>query len=254
MVSKLRIKGSILLSGNTGLLILTLATAVVIVLSANLSVIVYEVALRHHVHRIFGEYENVVNLVLSFLILVFCLSVYSCVRLGTDRFLLRRAQKKGGTAGDIFYYFHPLRAVGAVSFTFKMLIIKLILVIVSFLPFAVSCILIYNLLKSNVSLLVACFMAVGCLAFFASGIVFYKEITLSFFLAPYYFIEGRYISFSHLVASSQKDMQSTKKALRKLKMSFIGWFLLCAFIFPIGYVWSYYKQTMALAGATFMKN
>ncbi len=254
MTSKLRMKGSMLVSGNAGFLTLTLATATVIVLCANLSVVLYEVTLRQQVHKLFGEYENAVNLILSVFIILFCLSVYSSAKLGTDRFLLRRAQKKGGTAGDIFYYFHPLRAVGAFFFTSKMLFVKLLVTALSFFPFLLCCVLIYNLMKNNVSLLVAYFMAGGCLAFLISGIVFYKEITLSFFLAPYYFIEGRYVSFSHLIASSQKDMQSRKKVLRRLKISFSGWLFLCIFVLPVGYVWSYYKQTMALAAEAFMKN
>lgn len=254
MSRKIRIKGSILISGNVLLLSLTLATAVVLILSANLSVLLYELAVREKAQVFFGEYGSLINLAVSFAFLLFCFGVYSQIKLGTDRFFLRRAQKKGGTAGDIFYYFHPLRAVGAVAFCLKMFFVKILLLLFSLIPFALSSVILYLLLKSNVSALVAASLFGGCVAFLLSGTVFYKNITLSLFLAKYYFIDGRFISFSHLIGSSQEDMKNRTKTLRRLKLSFFGWFALCLFIFPIGYVWSYYNQTMALAGVSFMKN
>ncbi|MBQ8504047.1 MAG: hypothetical protein IJ491_07210 [Clostridia bacterium] len=254
MTSKLRLRGSMLISGNIGLLTLTMITAVVIIFSANLSVLLYEMALRNGAWQFFGEYGDIINLAVASAILLFSFSVYSQIKLGTDRFFLRRAQKKGGTAGDIFYYFHPLRAVGAIAFCLKMLFLKTFLLLISLVPCILSFAVLYLLLKSNVSALVAVCLFAGCVTFLLSGIVFYKNITLSFFLAKYYFIDGSFISFSHLIGSSQQDMKSRNKSLRRLKMSFFGWFALCFLIFPIGYVWSYYNQTMALAGATFMKN
>lgn len=254
MSRKLRIRGSILISGNVILLTLILATALLLMLSSNLTVLIYEMALRHKAQEYFGEYFLFFNFAVSVAFLMFCFSVYSQIKLGTDRFFLRRAQKKGGTAGDIFYYFHPLRAVGAISFMLKFTLMKTALILLSLSPFTLSSVMLYLLLKKDVSALVAGCLFIGSLAFLFSGIVFYKNITLSFFLAKYYFIEGKFISFSHLVASSQEDMKDRTKALRRLKLGFFGWFLLCLTVFPIGYVWSYYNQTMAVAGANFMKN
>lgn len=254
MPSKLRIKGRILILGNVTLLTLALATAVLIILSANFSVLIYEMALAEKVRSDFGEYEKLINLGASLLFLLFSFSVYSRIKLGTDRFFLRRAQKKGASAKDIFYYFHPLRAVGAVSFSLKMLFLKAFFLLISLFPFSLSSVMLYLMLKNNVSALVAFSLLCGCMAFLFSGIVFYKNLISSFFLAKYYFIEGKFISFSHLISSSQEDMKKQRKTLRRLKSGFIGWFLLCLLIVPIGYVWSYYNQTMAIAGESFMKD
>ncbi len=254
MHTKLRIRGNALISGNVGLLILVLATASVVVLSSNLSVLIYEIIIKVRAEEIFGDKISFINLAVSSLLSFFTYSIYSQIKLGIHRFFLRRAQKKGGTAGDIFYYFHPLRAVGAISFSLKMLLLKSALLIVSFVPFTVLSVLLSVLLKNDVSALVAACLLVGDLAFLVCGAVFYGNIKSSFFLAKYCFIDGRYISFSHLLASSQQDMKNERKNLLRLKRSFSGWFLLCLTIIPIGYVWSYYNQTMALAGAVFMKN
>ncbi len=252
MPSKLRIKGRILILGNVTLLTLTLATTVLLILCANFSVLIYEMVVAQKLSVYFAEYEKLVNFLVALLFLFFTFSVYSRIKLGTDRFFLRRAQKKGASAKDIFYYFHPMRTVGAVTFSLKMLLLKAFFLFLSLFPFTLSAVMLYILLKNDVSALVALSLLCGCVAFLICGIVFYKKMTSSFFLAKYYFIEGKFISFSHLISSSQEDMKKQRKILLRLRSGFIGWFLLCLLIVPIGYVWSYYNQTMAIAGESFM--
>lgn len=254
MHKKLKIKGAILLSGNVSIMVLTLATATVLILSANFSVILYEIGMKTRFVELFGEREAYVNFTVSIVLLFFCYSIYRRIKLGADRFFLRRAQKKGGSAKDIFYYFHPLRAADALIFSLKLFCLRSALFVVALLPFVLSCVLLFNLVKSNVSLIVAVGLASGCIAFFVSGAVFYKNISRSLFLAEYYYIDGRFVSFKNLIGGSQEDMKKQIKTLRRLKNSFGGWFLLCLFILPIGYVWSYYKQTLALAAVSFMEN
>ena len=55
MHTKLRIRGNALISGNVGLLILVLATASVVVLSSNLSVLIYEIIIKVRAEEIFGD-------------------------------------------------------------------------------------------------------------------------------------------------------------------------------------------------------
>lgn len=254
MHRRLKIKGSILLSGNVAIMILTLATAVVLILSSNLFVLIYEIGMKSRVSELYGSRGIYIDFAVSLVLLFFCYSIYRRIKLGTDRFFLRRAQKKGGSAKDIFYYFHPLRAADAMIFSLKLLCLRSALLTVALLPFTLSFALLFYLVKNNVSLIVAVGLSVGCIAFFISGTVFYKNISRSFFLAEYYYIDGRFVSFRNLISGSQVDMKKQMKTLRRIKNSFGGWFLLCLLIVPIGYVWGYYKQTLAVAAATFMKN
>ncbi len=254
MHKKLKIKGAILLSGNVGIMILTLAAAVVLILSSNLFVIIYEIGMKSRLSELFPGRGVYADFAVSLVILFFCYGIYRRIKLGADRFFLRRAQKKGGSAKDIFYYFHPLRGADALIFSLKLLLLRSAMFTVAFLPFALSCTLLLTLAKSNVSLLVAAGLLLGCTAFFVSGAVFYKNMSRSFFLAEYYYIDGRFVSFKNLIGGSQEDMKKQIKTLRRLKNSFSGWFLLCVLILPIGYVWSYYKQTLAVAAAAFMEN
>lgn len=254
MHKKLKIKGAILLSGNVTVMILTLATAVVLILSANFSVLLYDIGMKNRFVEPFGERGVYIDFAVSLIMLFFCYSIYRRIKLGADRFFLRRAQKKGGSARDIFYYFHPLRAVDATLFSLKLLFLRSALLTVALLPFVLSCALLFNLVKNNVSLIVALGLSVGCIAFLISGTVFYKNMSRSLFLCEYYYIDGNFVSFKNLIGGSQEDMKKQIKTLRRIKNSFSGWFLLCLLIVPIGYVWSYYKQTLALAAASFMEN
>lgn len=242
------------MSGNVSITVLTLATAVVLILSANFSVILYELGMKNKLAVLLSGREAYIDFTVSLMLLFFCYGIYRRIKLGADRFFLRRAQKKGGSVKDIFYYFHPLRAADALIFSLKLFFLKSALFAVALLPFALSCALLFILIKSNVSLIVAVGLISGCIAFFASGSVFYKNISRSLFLAEYYYIDGRFVSFKNLIGGSQDDMKKQIKTLRRLKNSFCGWFVLCILILPIGYVWSYYKQTLALAAVSFMEN
>ena len=81
------------------------------------------------------------------------------------------------------------------------------------------------------------------------GVVTFGKISDTFFLVRYSFIKGDYLNFRHLLSLSQQNMSGKTEKLRRLKGSFTGWFLLCALILPIPYVWCYYRQTKACFAA-----
>lgn len=253
MSSKHRIKGRILIDGYIFLMSLILATVIVITAFSNLCVFVYEMTVMRGGFD-FGENSKYVNFAVSVVFLLFTFMLYSQIKLGTDRFFLRRAQKKGSTAADIFYYFHPFRAVGALSFSVKMLLMRISLFLFMLIPFILCVILLLYLLERDVSALVALTLFAGSLVYLFSALIFYRKITASLFLAKYYFIQGEYISFSHLIASSQSSMSKKRRELAKIRRGFYGWFILCLTLLPVGYVWSYYNQTMAVVGDSFMNN
>lgn len=253
MASELRIKGRILINGNITLLTLVLLCFFGIIFFTNLSVFGYETSLMQKVSSFVGRYDTVLHFAVSTLIFFSVFTFYSTVRLGTHRFFLRRAQKKGAAPKDIFYYMHPLRAVGAFFFMLKITLLKLLVLVFALLPFVCSLLLAIYLLNNNVSAIVLAFLLLGSVAFFFSGMIFYYAVSDSLFLAKYYYIEGKYLSFSHIISSSQHDMKNKTSLLRRVKAGFFGWFLLCLLVFPIGYVWSYYNQTMAIVSDNFMK-
>lgn len=245
MTSRLRIKGRILLVGNTGLMHLVLATGIMLVLCVNFSVLSYELFLKK------GN-NTLLDFSVSLFLLVFSTSVYWIMHLGTDRFFLRRSQQMGESAADLFCYFHPVRAAGALIFGAGLLAIRLFYLTVSFIPFGATFYFLIFTAQRGVSILVAASLAVGSVLLFISGAVFYKSISAALFLSKYHYICGDCISFRQIITASYSEMKNRKKLILRLKRSFRGWFLLSLLIFPIGYVWSYYNQTLAVAASEFM--
>lgn len=200
-----------------------------------------------------GDYGIFVNLGFALFAYLFLFSVYSAIRLGTKRFFFRRAQRKKPTSQDIFFYFRPKSFFRCLFYSLKIGLIRLSIFMFCISPCAVCIFLVYNFSHSGVSALVCLSLFVTAVCLFVNGTFFYISFFSSFFLCDYYFIDGSFVSFSHLVASSQKMMLHRKSLLIKLRLSFTGWFLLCIFLLPLPYVWSYYNQCLAVAAKDFMK-
>ena len=138
------------------------------------------------------------------------------------------------------------------SFCIKLRLLKAVWLAVALFPFAVCLILLLYAAGGGVSYLVALVLSFGTVAFLLSGIVFYRCVSASFFLAKYHFISGDCLTFRQMISASQESMKKRKRMLLRLRLSFAGWFLLCAFVAPLGYVWGYYNQTLAVAAGEFI--
>ena len=245
MATKLRIKGRMLLIGNTCLLHLILATGVMLILCVNFSVLTYELFLKKSNSRL-------ADFSVSLLLLLLSAAVCWLMHLGTVRFFLRRSQGMGESAADLFRYFNPMRSPGALAFGVGLVAIKIFYFALSIIPFGIIFYILVSALHRGVSALVAAFLAVGCVLLFISSVIFYKSITASLFLCKYHYVCGDCISFRQIITSSFQDMEKRKRLLMRLKGSFGGWFFLSLLILPSGYVWSYYNQTLAVAASEFM--
>lgn len=245
MTARLRLKGRELLVGNTVLMHLVLATGIMLVLCVNFSVLIYELFLKK-------EGNLWIDFSVSLLLLMLSSFVCWALRLGTDRFFLRRSQRKGESAADLFCYFHPLRALGAIAFGTGLLALRLFYFLAAFIPFGAAFGLLVFLAQRGVSALVAACLSAGTALLFISGAVFYRGVSALLFLAKYHYICGDCISFRQIIAASCVEMKNRKRLLLRLRRSFYGWFILGLLLLPAGYVWSYYRQTMAVAANEFM--
>lgn len=252
MTSKLRLKGRLLLVGSSTMMILFLSVGILLILCVGWAVPVYEMFFRDSLSSIAGEYLPVADVALSLLFIFICFAVTVQIRMGADRYFLRLSQKKGGSGRDIFYYLHPKRSFSAMCFSLKISAIRIAFFTVSFLPAAICILLVYSLSAEGISLLVALSLSAGSVLFLINGYVFFRRINALLFLAEYIFISGEFFSFRHILSLSASGIKGRERELLRLKRSFIGWFILCIFIVPIGYVWSYYRQTMAVAAAKFL--
>lgn len=253
MVTRLRLKGRILLTDNVILISLLLSTTVMLLFCINFFIPLYELFFRSRAEAVLSSFISLADIVLG--LLLFAVSCVIClqIRLGTDRYFLRQSQKKGSSVADIFYYFHPRRAVGAIVFSLRLGLIRTVWLAVAAFPCTLCLYLLLSASYGGVSYLVAVVLAAGAAAFLLIGLYFYRSISDSLFLAKYHFISGDCLSFRQMISASQEGMKNRKMLLLRLRLSFVGWFLLSIFIIPAGYVWGYYSQTLAVAAKEFIE-
>ncbi|MBR5827280.1 MAG: hypothetical protein IKY78_09385 [Clostridia bacterium] len=253
MVTRLRLKGRILLADNVILISLLMSTTAMLLLCINFLVPVYELFMRSRVEAALSSYTPLADIAVG--LLLFAISCVIClqIRLGTDRYFLRQSQKKGSSVADIFYYFHPRRAASAIAFSLRLGFIRAVWLAVSVFPCTLCIFLLLSASYGGVSYLVAVVLAAGTVTFLFSGLCFYRSISDSLFLAKYHFISGDCLSFRQMISASQEGMKNKRTLLLRLRLSFTGWLLLSVFILPAGYVWGYYSQTLAVAANEFIE-
>ncbi len=253
MVSLFRLKGRALQIDNTLIMTLAFFTGLALLVSVNFLPALY----KRFIIPLFDFEREIIpfalNCIFSFIILGIAFGCYSSVRLGIKRYLLKKTVKKRSTSRDIFFYFRPAKFFTAFFYSMQASFVKLALLLFCFLPCIVCFVFVEYFSRQGVSALVCLSLAVTALCLFMNGGVFYSLFYSSFFLCDYYFIEGKYLTFRHLISCSQKNMRQKNTLLTRLKLSFVGWFILCLFIIPIPYVWGYYNQSLAVAAAEFMK-
>ncbi len=253
MVSLYRLKGRALQVGNTAVVSLAFFTGTALITAVNFLPVIYRNIILPRLSFNKEVFLDLVNIFAALIFLFLSFSFYSSMRLGVKRYLFKKAQKKKATSVDIFFYFSPREAVSAFSVSLRITLIKLMIMLFCFLPSAVCFFTVVRFSAQGVSALVCLSLSVTAVLLFLNGSFFYSLFYSSFFLCDYYFIEGTFISFRHLVSCSQRDMRGKNSVLTRLKMSFAGWLVLCLLVFPIPYVWGYYNQSLAVAASEFMK-
>lgn len=248
-ISMLKLKGRGYLIGNITVISLLFFSALCFSLCLNIIPgVIYQAEMK-----LAENLRNVLVFASSLFAVVFLFAVFSALFMGIDRFFLRKAQKTGASTADFFHYFRVKEMFGMVDFSFKLTLLKLMMLSICFLPCVICGMFISSMLTSSASLNVSAILLIAFVCLFLNGARFYFHFTGTLFLAKYYYIKGEYLNFRQLVASSQCAMKKHMKTLKKLKLSFTGWFLLCLFIFPAVYVFSYYRQSAAVAASEFMK-
>lgn len=251
MISLYRLKGRALQIDNSLIMTLSFFTGCFLIFSVNFLPSLYERFLSPVFEA--EAFSYVIDFSFSVFFLLILFGAYSSVRLGTKRYLFRKAVKKKPRAKDIFFYFSPKNFFMAFFYSLRITLIKLLIFIFCLFPSAVCFFMMERFSRQGVSALVCISLAVTALCLCVNGGVFYSLFNSSFFLCDYYFIDGAYVSFRHIVSLSQRYMKGKNTLLTRMKLSFSGWFVLCFLILPVAYVWSYYNQSLAVAAAEFMK-
>ncbi len=231
--------------GNTSMLCLLFFTLVSVCLCLNL---LPEIALQ-----ILTYFEKSTVLILASLAVISMMFViFSVADMGFTRYFIRKAERSGGSAKDLFFYSSPKKVMKLMAFSLKYNLMKALLFLLCFLPFSANVMIFLSLSETVLSLKVSVVMLISALLFFLSGCQFYGKLADSLFLVKYYYAKGEYLTFRQLVSSSQSQMKNRRKLLVKLRLSFLLWMIFSLCFFSSAYVFSYYSQSKAVLAAEFM--
>lgn len=253
MSEKIRLKGRGLLVGAVPLSYLTFAVRTMLVFSLSLLPAAYKSAFMPFLFEWIGDKVRYVSLGFSLILIALIYMSYMALKVGSDRYMLKKAENVHADTKDIFFYFKPKSFIALAAFCVRVVIVKFLILLLLNLPTMLCAFLIAYLSQSVFSAAVTATLSFGCLAFLLNALRYYFKVTSSMFLMKYYFIKGEFINFKHLMASSQNAMKARGSEICKIKKSFIGWFVSCLFLLPIGYVWGYYNQTLAAYACEIMK-
>ena len=174
------------------------------------------------------------------------LFLFFAFRSGSDRYYLKKAAGLRSGGRDVLYYIRLKNIGSLLLFNIFYYFLKLILLLFSFLPFVLCFLLLWKMCQQGV-LSLNSFKAVDalCIVLFVYGIIFFFRFNSFLFPARYCFVTGNFLSFKRLFAFSYLCMQGNRKKVFFRRLSFIPWFMSCVFLLPIGFVRSYYHQSMA---------
>ena len=243
MIYEIRLKGREKQGECSAILTMTFLVMTLMTLTLNLMPMVYSSAVKPMLQE--SDEGKIITLAISSVLIFLFFVLLSCLSYGADRFMLKRAENTVAGAGDIFYYFSPIRTFSLMLFLVKFSIYKISILALLSGPFVICAVVFVSFCNRGFSALVCGIFALFTLVFLISALVAYWKINDTLFLVRYRFIKGDYINFRQLLAQSQLDMTKKLHRLRSLRASFIGWFFLCLLILPLPYVWSYYRQTKA---------
>lgn len=154
---------------------------------------------------------------------------------------------KKNRLGRTVFWFKPFRSFKAARLYVSLFLRKLLItcafllpgagVLLSFVILAMNGGVEFNLFLSGVS---------GAAAMMILGTVFAFICAQRYFLTPYIVAANPKIKIKDAVSQSKILMNGRMKKTAGFKLSFMPWFILCAAVFPIYYVWPYYKQSCAV--------
>lgn len=104
-----------------------------------------------------------------------------------------------------------------------------------------------HIFKNNIWGKMEVFSAVGCIVIIVSLIILYTLYSSRYTAVPYIFVSNPDVNSDKIIKQSLEYVKENNFRLLKLKLSFLGWLVLCILIFPLILVLPYYCMTLALA-------
>lgn len=248
----IKIRAKNLLLGNSGKAAAMLAIPLLFALL--LSGVAYALAYGMRLDSIYtpihavadGVLFPIVMLLLACLALIGSILVLAPLYLGREAWFWQRSSREFVTVGYLFRWYPKLSRAAGLWVRRKLLLLGWGLFFL--LPGGVMLAVAFLLLARGSSVAVLILLFAGGAVLIAVGLVFWALMMQRYFLAPYLLADNQNISASAALRESALLMDGMAGRTLRFKLSFWPWFLLCVLVFPIYYVWPYYKQACACYG------
>ena len=151
----------------------------------------------------------------------------------------------GGRSAPLFSWFSPRRAFRAGAAQAVLFFLKTIWTLPCFLPCAVCATLVYLRLQRgimNFGTAVTLFILTALLGIV--GFIFWSIAVQRYFFVTFELAAHPEKSVFEAVGTSVDRAAPQLVNLFLFKMSFLPWWLTCVLIFPVFFVWPYYKQSL----------
>lgn len=166
------------------------------------------------------------------------------LRAGSEAWFLCGASGREPSALQVVFWYKPSKAIKSIEMRFSLLARKLLWAAVFLAPgISVVSGALYMMMTEGISVkLLAASVAGGGISFLV-GLVFYLLMVQRYFLSYAMLARNPGKSAGQAVRQSVEAMNGSCAGTLLFRLSFMPWFLLCLAVFPIIYVWPYYKQS-----------
>ncbi|HZJ78801.1 MAG TPA: DUF975 family protein [Clostridia bacterium] len=186
---------------------------------------------------------SVLRVLLSFLVLTIAFLLLAPMKTGRDAWFLSSASGKKPRVKRVLYWYSPKNAFKSVRFWVSNSSLKMMWAIMFFSPGIIILLMSFEMLKDGfveLNLLIALLSGGVVLTLF--GYIFYLIISQRYFLSSFILAKNPRVGVVDAIKRSTTLTQGRCLKIFMFKLSFMPWFLLCSVLFPVAYVWPYYKQ------------
>lgn len=167
--------------------------------------------------------------------------------LGADRWFVLKATGEETRVRDVFYFFGISRFLRSQSAFWYSFFIRAGV----FLFFQFPAVCVFGVLYSSVkygetAYAIVISLLISGILLLLTGLVFYFIYSADWIVYSYIIVSDDTVSLHNAYILSSEFAKNNIGKICFLRLSFVPWWLLSVLVFPLFYVWGYYKQTFAV--------
>ena len=166
------------------------------------------------------------------------------LKTGSEAWFLCGASGREPSAVQVAFWFKPSKLMKSIEMRLSLLFRKLLWAAVFLAPgLSVVGGALYMLMTEGISIKLLVSSCTGGALTFLIGLYFYFLMVQRYFLAYAVLARDPGKTAGEAIRQSIEAMNGGCARTLAFRLSFLPWFLLCLAVFPIFYVWPYYKQS-----------